>query len=427
MNYKDCINWLNSFEKFGIKLGLDRIEYICKKLENPQNSYKIIHVGGTNGKGSVCRFLESILVNSGYNVGTYTSPHLQRFSERFTLNKKEISKKEIQKLIVKIKPIIEKMIDKNNTPTYFEIVTAMAFQYFKIKKVDFAIIEVGLGGRCDATNILRPIVTIITNVSYDHQNILGEKIKDISFEKAGIIKENVPIVTAATGKALGVIKKVAQQRNSKIEIIDNESFNLISKNFDLYEYIIYGSLKEYQVKTSIIGKHQGENIAIAITAIEILQMNGIFITDESIVEAFLITKNPGRMETIEKNPTILIDGAHNISGMKYLRSTIKEDFSFEKLILIFGILSDKNIKEISDIIIPISDIVIATKSQTSRAFNPKKLKEMIGKKEVIVKDRINEALIYAKKIAGKNDLICVTGSLYTVGEARDYLLKKILK
>ena len=189
MNYKDCIEWLNSFEKFGIKLGLERIDHICKKLENPHDHYKIIHVGGTNGKGSVCRFLESILVNSGYNVGTYTSPHLQRLSERFVVNKKEISETEIVKLVVKIKPIIEKMIDENNIPTYFEIVTAMAFQYFKDNNIDFALIEVGLGGRFDATNIVNPILTIITNVTLEHQKILGDKIKDISFEKAGIIKE----------------------------------------------------------------------------------------------------------------------------------------------------------------------------------------------------------------------------------------------
>ncbi len=420
MNYKKSINWLDSFEKFGIKLGLDRIKDICNKLGNPQNSYKIVHVGGTNGKGSVCRFLESVLVTSGYKVGAYTSPHLQRFSERIVVNKKEISEAEIVKLLVKVKPIIEQMINENNTPTYFEIVTAIAFQFFKEKNVDFAIIEVGLGGRYDATNIVNPIVTIITNVSYEHQNILGDKIEDISYEKAGIIKKGIPIITAATGKALDVIKKVASENNSTITIIDSDSWKKIRSGLEYQEYQVNGSLKEYNVKTSMLGKYQGENIAITINAIETLQMNGVYITDENIIEAFLKTNNPGRMEIVGFKPIILLDGAHNVAGITSLKITLKENFLYNKLILIIGILSDKNIQAILDIIIPAADIIIVTKSQTSRAFDPFLLKDMIGKKEVIVKEKINEAIKYAKTIAKHNDLICITGSLYTVGEARDY-------
>ncbi len=422
MNYKKCIDWLNSFEKFGIKLGLERIKHICKKLGNPQNSYKIVHVGGTNGKGSVCRFLESALVTSGYKVGTYTSPHLQRFSERIVVNKKEISEAEIVKLVEKIKPKIDEMTNENNTPTYFEIVTAMAFQYFKDKNVDFAIIEVGLGGRYDATNIVNPMVTIITNVSYEHQNILGDKIEEISFEKAGIIKKEIPIITAATGKALDVIKKISLENNSTITIIDSNSRKKIRNGLDFQEYQVNGSFKEYNVKTSMIGNHQGENVAITITAIETLQMNGVYITDESIIESFLKTNNPGRMEIVGFKPIILLDGAHNVAGMTSLKISLKENFLYKKLILIIGILSDKDIQAILDIITPVADIIIVTKSQTSRAFDPFLLKDMIGKKEVIVKEKIYDAIKYAKTIAKHNDLICITGSLYTVGEARDYRL-----
>ena len=423
MNYKDCIKWLNSFEKFGIKLGLDRIEYICNNLGNPQDFFKIIHVGGTNGKGSVCRFLESVLVNNGFIVGTYTSPHLQRFSERFIVNKKEISKNEIVNLVAKLKPIIDKMMEEKNIPTYFEIVTAMGFLYFKEKNVDIAIIEVGLGGRFDATNIINPMVTIITNVTLEHQKILGDKIKDIAFEKAGIIKKGIPTITAATEEALNVIEKVAQEKDSNIKIVTNNSWSIINKKLDFWEYIVNGSLKNYNIRTSMIGKHQGENIAITIAAIESLQMNGIYITDESIDEAFLNIKNPGRMELVGINPVVLLDGAHNIAAMKYLRSTLEDDFSYEKLILIIGILSDKNIQEILDIISPIADTIIVSKSHIKRAFDPSLLKKMVKNKEVIVKNRIDEAIIYAKKIAKKKDIICITGSLYTVGEARDYLFK----
>ena len=420
MNYKECIDWLYSFQKFGIKLGLDRIRHICKKLGNPQNDYKIIHIGGTNGKGSVCRFLESVLVCSGYKIGTYTSPHLQRFSERFVVNKKEISESVIITLVEKIKPLVEEMIGEENVPTFFEIITAMAFQYFKDKNVDYAIIEVGLGGQYDATNIVNPIVTIVTNVSYEHQNILGDKIEDISFEKAGIIKNGIPVITAATDKALDVIKKVALENNSSMIVIDNNSWKKISGGVDWQEFLVNGSIKDYNVKTLMIGKHQGENAALTIAAIETLQLNGIYITEESIVEGFKKTKNPGRMEIVCFEPLILLDGAHNVSGMISLKSTLEKNFVYEKLILIFGVLKDKNIQAILDIILPIIDTIVTTKPQSNRAINPSIIKEMIEKKEVIVKDSIPDAIEFAQKIAKKNDLICITGSLYTVGEARNY-------
>jgi len=421
MNYKGCIDWLYSFERFGIKLGLERIKYICGELGNPQSNYRIIHVGGTNGKGSVCKFLESVLVNSGYKVGTYTSPHLQRFSERFIINKKEISESEIKKLVETIKPIIEKMVKENNIPTFFEIITAIAFQYFKEKNVDFAIIEVGLGGRYDATNIINPMITIITNISLEHEKILGDTIEKISYEKAGIIKDDIPIITAATGKALDVIKKVASGKNSTTTVIDSNSWIKKKGGIDYQEFQVYGTLKEYILKTTILGKYQGENIAITIAAIETLQMNGVYITDESIIESFLNTVNPGRMEIVGFKPIILLDGAHNAAGMISLKNSLEEDFHYEKLILIIGILSDKNVKAILDIITPGSDIIILTKPQTSRASDPFLLKEMICKKQVIVKDKIKVAIEYAKKIAKDKDIICITGSLYTVGEARDYL------
>jgi len=282
MNYNECINWLYSFEKFGIKLGLERISHICKKLRNPQRSYKIIHIGGTNGKGSVCNFLESILVLNGYNVGVYVSPHLQRFSERFVVNHKEISEPDVVSLVEKIKPIVGEMIKNNNTPTFFEIVTAMAFQYFKDKKVDFAIVEVGLGGRYDATNIVEPMVTVITNVSKEHQKILGDKIEDIAFEKAGIIKNGVPLITAATGAALDVIKKVANEKNAQVTVVNNNFWKKVSGGVDWQEFLIKGSLKEYNVKTSVIGKHQGGNVTVSLATIETLQISGVYIKKNRI-------------------------------------------------------------------------------------------------------------------------------------------------
>jgi dihydrofolate synthase/folylpolyglutamate synthase len=423
MKYKETIDWLYSFEKFGIKLGLERITHICKELGDPQKKYRVIHVGGTNGKGSVCRFLESILTLNGYKVGVFTSPHLQRFSERFVIDGKEISEKDIVLLVEKIKPIIDEMVKNSNTPTFFEIVTTMAFQYFSDKNVDFTIIEVGLGGRYDATNIIDPIVTIITNVSLEHQDRLGDKIEGIAFEKAGVIKDGIPVITGASGKTLDVIQKVAKEKNSLVTVIDNGSWKKIQGGPDWQEFLVNGSLKDYNVKTSMAGKFQGENIALTLVTIETLQMNGIYVTDDSITKGIEKTMNPGRMEIAGFEPLILLDGAHNIAGITSLKNSLIEDFVYERLILVLGILSDKNIQEMLDIITLIADVIIVTKSYNKRACDPSDLKEMINKKKVVLKDKIIDALDYAKSVAKKQDLICVTGSLFTVGEAKDYLQK----
>jgi len=418
MNYNQAIDWLYSFQKYGIKLELDRIKFICKKLKNPQKNYAIIHIGGTNGKGSVCRFIGSILTCAGYKTGIYTSPHLQRFSERFLINDKEISEKKIIELVEKVKPIAKDMIKKDDIPTFFEIVTAMAFEYFSDEKVEYAVIEVGLGGRYDATNVVDPLVSVITNVSLEHQKTLGKTIKEISREKAGIIKDNIPAITAAKDDALDVIKKYANKKNAPLQVIDKNHWETI----DSQKFLINGSLNDYTVKTNMRGSFQGENIAIAIAAVESLEVNGVFITDESIAIGIEKTVNPGRMEIISSNPCILLDGAHNIAGMKILKETLNDDFEFDKLILVLGILSDKNIEEMLKIISPISDVIVVTKSKNDRACSPIRLKEMIKKSNVVVKDSISEAVEYAKETAKKQDLICITGSLFTVGEARDILL-----
>ena len=424
MNLNNSIDWLYSFEKIGIKLGLDRIKHICTKLDNPQRNYNIIHVGGTNGKGSVCQILNSILIKNGYNVGLYTSPHLQRFSERIIINGIEISKEDIISLVKKIKPIVEKMIELNNTPTFFEIVTAIAFQYFSNKCVDYAIIEVGLGGRFDATNIVTPILTIITNVSLEHEDILGKKIENIALEKAGIIKKDVPIVTAAEDKALEKIKKYARKHNSKLYVVKKDSWKRESLGLNGQNLSYRGLLKDYYVKTNLIGIYEAENIALSIAAIEKLQMQGVFITDQSINQGIKDIKIAGRMEIIGSKPIIILDGAHNVDAIFKLRDSIKKDLIYDKLILIIGILSDKNIKKMLDLIVPISDVVIATKSSSNRAFSPNKIKHLIHdidcKKQILIFDNIKNSIEKAYFISKDKDLILIAGSLYTIGEAKDY-------
>jgi dihydrofolate synthase/folylpolyglutamate synthase len=298
----------------------------------------------------------------------------------------------------------------------------MAYEYFFDKKVDYAVIEVGLGGRFDATNIVNPIISVITNVSLEHQDRLGDTIDKISFEKAGIIKENTPVITAAEDTALNVIQKKAILKNASLTVIDKSSWEKIGGNLNWQDFIVHGKIKDYFVKTSLQGVFQGENLALSLMCIEVLQMKGVYVTDEDIKKGVENTTNLGRMEILDFKPVILIDGAHNISGMNMLKTTIKKDFTYDKLILVIGILSDKNVKEMVKIISPVADKIIVTKSSNIRATQPAKLKEFFKPKTAIIKNSVSEAVKYAKSIAKKQDIIVITGSLFTISEAREILV-----
>lgn len=427
MNFISSLKWIDNFQKFGIKLGLDRIKYILDELDNPQDNYKIIHIGGSNGKGSVCKFISSILIESGYKVGTYTSPHLQDIRERIVVDNKKISRIDFADITKKIKPIVEKMKKKKDYPSYFEIITAISFQYFERKKVDYSIIEVGLGGKYDATNIVNPLITIITNISLEHQNILGKKITEIAYQKAGIIKESIPVFTAVKNTSYHVIKKIADDKKASIYIIKNKNWRRINNNLEFQEFKIKGLLKEYNVKTKLLGKHQGENITISIKSAEYLKKHGINIKDVSIKNGIEKTINPGRMEIINNKPVILLDGAHNPKGIKLLVETLKNDFEYDKLFFIIGVLKDKNIKTMIPHIISISDYIIATQSNNDRALNSLQFEKIINKSnnkiKAISKKNIPHAIRYSLSLAKPKDLICITGSLYTVGEAIEFFKK----
>lgn len=427
MDFKESIDWLYSFKQYGSKLGLERISLLMKQLKNPQNNIKIVHVTGTNGKGSVCKFIGSILQKAGYSVGVYISPHLERFSERIVIDDREVSEEEITVLVEKIKPVVDEMIDNDNMPTFFEIVTAMAFLFFSDSSVDFAVVEVGLGGRFDATNVVVPVVSVITNISLEHTARLGEDVKSIAFEKAGIIKDNVPVVTAVKDDAKIVVEKTAEEKNAQVICIDKNSWKRLSHTIQYQEFLICGILNDYTVKTSMLGMYQGENIALAVTAAEQLQMNGTYLTDNDIIDGISTAFNPGRMEIIAEDPTILLDGAHNPAGMEMLEKTLKDDFEYERLVLVVGILEDKDIQRMLSVIIPVSDVVIVTKSKNARACEPTALKDRIKEigytKDLFVEKSLPKAIDHAKVMAGKKDVVCISGSLFTVGEARSYFAK----
>lgn len=426
--FQDACDWLSGFEKYGWVFGLERITLLLGKLGNPHQELKSIHVAGTNGKGSVCKYVSSILQKAGYSVGLYLSPHVERFSERISINNQEISHEDFAMLVTQVKPIVEDLKQQNNTPTFFEIVTVLAFLHFKRCSVDYAVVEVGLGGRFDATNVVHPIVSVITNISLEHTDILGKDLATIASEKAGIIKAGVPVVTAAREIAQGTIENVARERNVPLVCIDQENWKRTSHQQRTQEFLVHGSFKDYTVKTSMLGHHQGENIAIAIAAVEQLQMGGVYLTDADIQDGIAVAAHPGRMEIVSEKPLILLDGAHNPAGMSMLATTLQADFSSYRIILVLGVLKDKDLKTMVSMIVPSSDVVIVTRSGNPRAADPQILKETIeefdSKKTIVVEDTVARAVDYAKRIAKQKDMICVSGSLFTVGEARTYVLSK---
>lgn len=397
MNYKKILSYLYGLDSPNIKLGLQNVQGLLNKIGAPQKKLKCIHVAGTNGKGSVCAMLFYALREAGYKVGLYTSPHLKKFNERIRVNEHFITDKEIVEYFLKVKPFI-------TSQSFFEITTAMAFLYFKEKKVDYAVLEAGLGGRLDATNLAVPLISIITNIGLEHTNILGNTIEKIAYEKAGIIKENVPVVTGAKGKALGVIKQAAKEIGAPL----------------------YAAKKFHKVGFLYLnGEFQQENKDIALTAIGILRkFYSLRIRFSHIKSGIKKTKWPCRLQFISKN--ILVDCAHNPAGFKVLKrelTIIKSRNKIKRFIFVAGIQAAKDIKAMLKKISPLISAIIFTKSKNEKASEPKRLLNIFNKinKNRSIKTKLinnpKKALNYAKKIANKKDLVVVTGSIYMVGEA----------
>lgn len=411
--------WLNNLEKFGMKLGLERVSLLLKVMGNPQCSFTSIHVAGTNGKGTVSHLIGNMLIEEGYKTGVYTSPHLQNFSERILINNIPISNRDMVRYAKRVKSAMER---HNISATFFEVVTALALLYFHHRKVMFAVIETGLGGRLDATNIVNPALSIITNVTREHSDVLGDSIEEIAVEKAGVIKQ-APVITAAVEPALSVIKKIAEKRDTAIIVVGED---VTWRTVEPYHFSVTAR-HNYDARTVMIGEHQGENIALAIAAGECLN-----ISKRSILEGIRKTWVPGRMEIIAHNPLILLDGAHNPAAMEQVKKTLLSHFDCHRLIFVLGILKDKDIPAIICHLAAIGNYFILTKSSNPRACPIDQLtniaQKTIPKDKVIIPEKnISKALEIACGLAAKNDLICVTGSLFTVGEARSYFANKSSK
>ena len=413
MTYKQALKYLYGLQKYGVKFGLSKTSNIMKKMGNPHKGEKYIHIAGTNGKGSVSTMVESVFINSGFKVGFYSSPHLVRFTERFRINRKEISKKKVVEFTEEIKSII----DPSEPPTYFEFTTAMALAYFARENTDIAIMEVGMGGRLDATNIIKPLVSAISNISLEHQIFLGNTLIEIAREKAGIIKKGVNTIAAATQPEVsGLFREICEDRNAQFFQVGKDIRYRNSKNGFNY----YGLNRTIRnINLTLKGKFQHRNTALAIGILELLEKKGYKFEEQEIKTGIEETTWTGRIQVLSEKPLIVVDGAHNPAAARMLKEVVKKDFSYNRLILVLGVMKDKDINRIVKGIAGMSDHVICSSPEYFRSASPEDLYRIVSKysKSAEMIKSLPGAIKKAKKIAKPDDMILITGSLFTVGEA----------
>ena len=433
MNYSEATSLLSGLERFGIRLGLERIKELLAYLGHPEGRLKIIHVAGTNGKGSTAAMIASILRASGFRVGRFTSPHLVDWRERLAvLEGKEvsfISKRKFSSGIERLKPPISRLQKEENSPTIFEVLTALALYHFAGKKLDFAVMEVGLGGRLDATNVVKPLVSVITNVALEHQEYLGDTKEKIAGEKAGVIKKGGIVVSAESAPALlKIIEKKCKTKSAGLIRIGKDieifSYQLqVLKGKFTSSFTVKGLKGLYvNLELSLAGEHQALNAATAIGAVESLSFSGIEIPPQAIRKGLKSVYWPARLEAISRKPAVLIDGAHNPAAAEAAAKTLKQANGYRELLLIIGCLKDKDIDGMLKVFLPLSSCIIATKPANSRALEPGIIAQKVRKygRRCLVKRNVKEALNYASGKARVEDLIFVTGSFYLAGEIKKF-------
>lgn len=414
--YRRSLEYLYGLQKYGIKFGLNSTRNLLARAGDPHRKLRFIHIAGTNGKGSTAAILSRILSSHGVKTGLYTSPHLVRFTERFRLNDEEVSADRILQVFEKIRASIE----ESEPPTFFEMVTAMAFLYFAEEQVDLVIAETGMGGRLDATNVIDPDVCVITNIGFDHQQFLGATLSSIAHEKAGIIKDGVPVVTGVLQPvAQGVLKTVCMNRGAPLYRFKSD-FRVRRNSDESFQYL--GIKRRLpSLSTNLLGPHQVGNTALALAALEVLEQKRIIsLWPDTVEQAVREVKWPARLEIIDRNPTIVLDGAHNPQGAEALRVALKESFSYRKLHLVMGIMADKDIKGILRRLLPMAETAIFTKPRYSRRANPDDLRKVARpyiQKYYVIPEAAT-AIQEARRLAGPEDLICITGSLYFAGEVK---------
>ena len=433
MKYQEAIKYITEVGNFGSNYGLERTYKLLELLDNPQDKLKIIHVAGTNGKGSTTAMITSMLKGCGYKVGMYTSPFLEEFEERIQINGENIPKEKLAQLITKIKYAVDKVIEEGyNHPTEFEIITALMFLYFATEKVDFAVVEVGLGGRLDSTNVITPILSVITSISFDHTNLLGNTLEEIAAEKAGIIKSCIPTVIYPQEEVAEiVISSKCQELDSKLYKINKEDAKLINiiKEDKIYQQVKVKLDDEYDVKLPLLGEHQILNLAVALKALEVIKDKAPKLNRESIVKSLATVRWNGRLEIMSNSPYVVIDGAHNIQGITQLDKNIKKYFEYKDMYLILGILADKDVEDMVKVITPKAKKVFTVTPNSMRAETAEELLEEVKKynESCEAYNDYKNAFEDALKLCKKDDLLLISGSLYMIGEMRGIIKKYFSK
>ena len=428
MRYEEAMKYITEVGNFGSNYGLERTHKLLEYLGNPEKDLKLIHIAGTNGKGSTTSMITEILMGAGYKVGMYTSPFIEEFEERIQINRRNIPKETLANLIDEVKVAVERVIEEGyNHPTEFEIITVLMLLYFKKEKIDFGVIEVGLGGRLDSTNVIIPILQVITSISFDHTNLLGNTLEEIAGEKAGIIKKNIPtVIYPQEEEALKVIKNKCAAMESDLYTADKDNMKFVKVVNEDKPYQLLKYKEEFNIFLPLLGEHQILNLSVAMKVIEVLNNRKIVnITTESIIKSIKNVTWKGRLEVLSNNPYVVIDGAHNIQGIKTLSRNIKKYFKYENLHLILGILADKDVEEMIKIITPMAKEVYAVTPNSIRAELAEDLRKEIVKynKNCRAFDEYEEAYLEALKNSKENDIILASGSLYMIGDMRKIINK----
>ena len=417
MNYEEAMNFIQNTNKFGSVLGLDNIRELLERLGNPQDQLRVVHIAGTNGKGSTLAFLAGIFRESGYRAGRYVSPASFSYEERFRINEENISKKDLCFYMEKIKNVAEEMVkDGLSHPTMFEFETALSFLYFLDKKVDVVLLETGMGGRLDATNVVKkPIATVIASIGMDHMQFLGDTLEKIASEKAGIIKEGCPVISYDNTKEVNeVIKNKAKQMHAKVTFVNSAGIRVLqeSLNGESFSYRSSDGRWYEKIEIPLLGRHQINNAALALETLNVIK-NYYCISDFQTEDGMRKTIWRGRIEILEREPMVICDGAHNPDGAKSLLSFLQNNFTNQRLIYIMGVLSDKDYEQMVQILAPSADKIYTVAPDNPRALSSRELCNCISKyhQNVEERQRLAECLSEVRQKAEKDDVIIICGTL----------------
>lgn len=422
MNYNEALNFIHSRDRFGSRPGMERIEALCNAFDNPQDKLKFVHVAGTNGKGSTCHMIASVLKESGYKVGMFTSPFVVDFRERIQINGEMIPENDLAEVISEVKPVVEKLSKEGIEPTEFEIITVTAFLYFLKQSCDIVVLEVGLGGLLDSTNIIKKSeVSVITSISLDHTKILGDTLLKIAEQKCGIFKEggNVVGYPQPDFAVERFIKDKAKEKNCNYYPHELSKIRLVREEIDGSTVIYAGC----SFKIPLTGKHQLYNFATAVAAINVLKQNGWNITYKSLIDGISKVKVPARTEIVSHSPLTIIDGGHNAEGVDALCNTLVKFCANRKIIAVFGMMSDKDYGYAVKRLAPLCERIYTTEASNPRTLDAKSLAKEAKQycKKVKPEPNPEKAVNKAFKKAKDDDVVLVCGSLYLASDVKKFL------